>query len=47
MKILDRNIYLANYDNCCPCGYLYVDKNEHDIINKTTQKKYLLLSITK
>ena len=26
--ILDRKIYLANYDNCGPCGYLYVKKNE-------------------
>lgn len=24
---IDRKIYLANYDNCGPCGYINNDKN--------------------
>ena len=26
-KILDRKIYLANYDHCGPCGTIILDDN--------------------
>ena len=28
-KILDKKIYLANYDHCGPCGKIKLDKNKN------------------
>ncbi len=38
-EILDRKIYLANYDHCGPCGYLYEkEKNKYNTINENKEK---------